>query len=69
MPIGARRRRLPVLPSTAGASFAFGMWCELLFAVLLTLSYPIYFIWLVAVGGLPLFAFVLAARSSRCCRS
>jgi len=45
----AKHGRL-LLPSVAGASFAYGMWAELLFSVVATLAYPVYLAWLLTQG-------------------
>ena len=54
-----KHRRL-LRPSAGGGAYAYGMWGELLFSVVLPLIYPVYLVWLLA-QGMAIFIFVLLA--------
>jgi biofilm PGA synthesis N-glycosyltransferase PgaC len=58
-----RKHRRAMLPSVSGLSYASGMWIEFLFAVVATLMYPVYTVWLM-MQGWHLFLFVLMASTA-----
>jgi cellulose synthase/poly-beta-1,6-N-acetylglucosamine synthase-like glycosyltransferase len=53
-----QKHRQVMRPSVSSWSFAFGVWTEFLFFFVMTLTYPIYLVWLVTRGW-HLFAFVM----------